>query len=625
MALDNTARNGTNENMNGLYEKHTLHSKYSRITGWISFLFLVLNTALQIYSHVGLSAVIKSSIQPGGIGGGGCYSERIGNATDSECVNDPDYSEFLEYWSENGSDGQSNYRFMLGGFGSSPKVFSGCGFSIVMSGNDLSPNTPGYNCMTQSYSFPEYRSGVEVLGYTGPQTCLNCYSISTVCGSSCASQCMANNVSPECLECIDSKGCNEKFSECSGVTIPSVVSTNPPRNLQEIELNVIYEISFISSVRDAFKGGAYGIGIVIVLFSGCWPYAKNLIMFVAWFVPMTWSTRSCILKYMTRLAKWALVDVFAIVIIMAGLRFEKTLADGQPLIILTESRIAIYTFCISSIWHLIQGEWIRVKHLKAYEKCYYEENGNNNVPASCKVLDEVRFSEQKCTNSGKLFLFSFMYVQLVLCITSVCLVVITFELYGAVSSLSGENTFAYSAASIASALLNKEALEYNDSVPGTVFLVVVYVLLSIAIPIFQFCGIIVITFFSGSWSRTKFKFLYEALDIIGGFACQDVFVLSFVVVTTEWDKLISKSVGTMAGESCDGEPYLAMTAQVGIAVYIMTAAFVMGWICEMWFTYVYSQLIHPVEKEPLNNLFFRGVVTSSCCGSPFEDEEGTAK
>merc|ERR1712176_602464 len=227
---------------------------------------------------------------------------------------------------------------------------------------------------------------------------------------------------------------------------------------------------------------------------------------------------------MTRLAKWALVDVFAIVIIMAGLRFEKTLADGQPLIILTESRIAIYTFCIASIWHLIQGEWIRIMHLKAYEKSYYEENGaNNNLPASSKVLDKVRFSEQKCTKPGKLFLFSFMYIQLVLCITSVFLVVITFELYGAVSSLSGENTFTYSATSIASALLNKEALEYNDSVPGTVSLVVVYVLLSIAIPIFQFSGIIFLT---------------------------------FVVVTTEWDKLISKSVGTMAGESCDGEAYL---------------------------------------------------------------------
>uniref|UniRef100_A0A7S3V2P3 Uncharacterized protein n=1 Tax=Aplanochytrium stocchinoi TaxID=215587 RepID=A0A7S3V2P3_9STRA len=614
--------------------KHTLHSKYPKNTGMISLMFLLGNWGLQVFSHVGLSAVIKSSAT---INDGFSFAADV-------CTGDANYSEFLDYFNNQG--GGENFAFVQGGedFG-----FTGCGVVYGLFGLDFLET-----CLRTDRN---KTNGDPVPGYKGGDGCIVCYQASSECGRLCAfgaAQCAVDNDSPSCLDCIEEKGCNEIFEACANVTVPEQNNTrrllhsfipeddftyashlSRERDLQslpdEIQLTVVYEISFVSSLKDAYNGGAYGIFFVIFLFSGVWPYGKNCIMFVAWFVPMTWETRSWILKNLTRLAKWSLVDVFAIVIIMAGLRIIKPIVtdpNGAPLVIVAESRIAIYTFCVAAIWDLVQGEWMRHMHLRAYEKEIQKESGleqdsTSSLNSGSNMIKEIRFSDnpkRSCSVPGKNFTIVFMLIQLALALSSVFLTVITYNLFGEL--FAEDSKIEYTAATIATTILSEEALKINDSPTGTVFLVVMYIALSIAIPIFQFGSIIILTFVGwdkACCNKSIYKTFFEAVDIIGGFACQDVFVLSFVVVIAEWDKLINTSVGNVAGDTCGEVACLGMTAEIGIGIYVMTVAFILGWICEMWITYAYSQLIHPVEKVELNNVFF-GLVSQFGCTSAVDLE-----
>eukprot|EP00510_Aplanochytrium_minuta_P008526 CAMPEP_0184052674 /NCGR_PEP_ID=MMETSP0956-20121227/5453_1 /TAXON_ID=627963 /ORGANISM="Aplanochytrium sp, Strain PBS07" /LENGTH=606 /DNA_ID=CAMNT_0026345815 /DNA_START=45 /DNA_END=1864 /DNA_ORIENTATION=+ len=598
---------------------HTLHSKYPRKTGVISLIFLIGNvaSALQVFSHVGLSAVIKSSVDP----------NPIISACGTTCLDDPNYGDFVDYWSVNGSDGGNNYRFVLSG----DDDFPGCGRIGALGGFGASFE----DCLRENKT-NKAENNKTVLGYTGPDSCMCCYESSIICGIVCggSSVCGNDNTIPACIECIDREGCNDEFEVCSGLAIPPpdnsrrlAGNVDERRNLQEEELFIVYEISFISSIQDAINGEAYGIALVILLFSGVWPYAKNCIMFYAWFVPMTWSKRSWVLKTLTRLAKWSLVDVFAIVIIMAGLRIE------SDIVLIAESRIAIYTFCVAAVWDLIQGEWMRHMHLRAYERAIMGEEKGEDF-SSAKLVDGGKLvniplatgssdSMKSCTSFGKLSLLVFMVVQISLCVASVFLIVLTFTLSGSAVASGGEVVTELTPASIVTVILSPAALEQNDSVLGTIYLVIMYIALAILIPWFQFLAILVLTFVgwdSAYFTKSRYKTFFEATDIIGGFACQDVFVLSFVVVSAEWEKLIAASAEAIVG---DCEDCFVQTAEIGIGIYIMTVAFVLGWISEMWISYGYSELLHPVERVWQAYSFFGAVSAYGCTKA--NDEEITLK
>lgn len=405
---------------------------------------------------------------------------------------------------------------------------------------------------------------------------------------------------------------------------------------------VVYEITFIKSVEDAWNGEAYAIAFVVVLFSGVWPYAKNVVMFVSWFVPMRSSTRSKVLKNLTRLAKWSLVDVFAIIIILVGVRIDRQVTDDLRLLVFAESRMAIYTFCIAALWDLMQGEWMRWMHLKTIEEHSSEtaaeedelDNGQDDTetgailssgrgavaPAGISgggsIMRQVRFQNgeggsMQCSSMGRSMCTLLMVVQVGLTIASIAMLVATFVLGGLISETGDkDNELEYSPWSIATYLISEEATELNEQAAGTAFLVAIYLLMSVIVPLFQFIGIIVFLSLPSGESKVKKAFARKlglVIDIVGGFACLDVFLLSFFVVTVEWSSLINKAVAEQANNLCpEGDVCLTMDASVGPSLYVMCAVVVLGWAMELFFTFAFAQIFHPVEQVWVAKTIFNG-------------------
>lgn len=90
-----------------------------------------------------------------------------------------------------------------------------------------------------------------------------------------------------------------------------------------IQFDDFYHFSIARSTWDIWKAGGKELAILILIFSGIWPYTKQLITLVVWFLPpslLSVSKRGSILLWVDYLSKWSMVDIFVLVICIAAFR-----------------------------------------------------------------------------------------------------------------------------------------------------------------------------------------------------------------------------------------------------------------------------------------------------------------
>jgi len=573
-----------------LTKHHTMQQLHEPWIGYIFLFFLIANVGIQVFSHVGLSAVIKSNRQ---------LSVGEADLSDVACIGEPGYDAFKTYWETMVSGKQQGSTH----FKAAQEI---CGEGFAAGATNLEAFG---NCLANNAVYG---------GQPLPGECLECYAFSPVCAfDNCLSQCttLEGADAPACRQC-SGDNCNPPVEACLGVTIDP---DRRRRGLQgfEEDVSVIYEISFVSSVRDALNGKAYGIAFTILIFSGIWPYAKNVIMFVAWFVPMTSSFRSMMLKNLTRFARWSLVDVFAVVIIVAGVRIDKDLNElgSLRLIVFAESRIAIYTFALAAIQDIMQGEYIHYMHTKILERNGKLVGSALHEDSPLKkgtMVDAVYYGtndEYICSRVGKAVLLCFFLVQVAIAVVGVVLPNMNFKIGGSVSAFDGRNEFDYSAVTLGTALIEEPYRSENDSLPGTIWLMLVYLVMGIVIPIWEYTSMAVLAFTGPSLpgcSTSMYKSYMLALDILGAFTCMDVFVLAFVVVLAEWDKFINAAIAGAGAEGAAG--FITMNASVLAGLYLIVLAAVLGWFAELYFAYSFAQLYHPIESVWLSRNIFDALV-----------------
>jgi uncharacterized paraquat-inducible protein A len=86
------------------------------------------------------------------------------------------------------------------------------------------------------------------------------------------------------------------------------------------------------STIDIWNAGGRALAALIFIFSGLWPYSKQLITLVLWFthpakVPM--ARRESILLWLDVLAKWSIIDIFVMLVSLAGFRYVAVLASSS--------------------------------------------------------------------------------------------------------------------------------------------------------------------------------------------------------------------------------------------------------------------------------------------------------
>lgn len=96
---------------------------------------------------------------------------------------------------------------------------------------------------------------------------------------------------------------------------------------EELKVEKFFEFSMARSTIDIWKAGGRELAILIFIFSGIWPYTKQLITLALWFLPpasVSVTRRGSILLWLDWLTKWSMVDVFVLLISIAAFRVSIT-------------------------------------------------------------------------------------------------------------------------------------------------------------------------------------------------------------------------------------------------------------------------------------------------------------
>lgn len=150
------------------------------------------------------------------------------------------------------------------------------------------------------------------------------------------------------------------------------------------EIPPVFGFSLIGSIKDMFDGKVYALGLLIICFSGIWPYMKPMLMMVCWFRPPAYlsiSKRQGLLNFLDAFGKWSLVDTFVMVMFMVAFKFDLAAPTGSGVLndilresgdngqfqVQVEALYGFYSFLIATFMSLICGHVTTACHRYAHK------------------------------------------------------------------------------------------------------------------------------------------------------------------------------------------------------------------------------------------------------------------
>jgi hypothetical protein len=429
--------------------------------------------------------------------------------------------------------------------------------------------------------------------------CASCFSAAVTCTTaSCAGECggrlssfgcplnspAADAACQDCVKtnCVDKPGA---LLDCAGLPASSTTVINncgaggdkvvaePDAVCLTVDAIVnqknatffdVFHITFFNAITKAWDGGAYVLSVVIFTASFLWPYTKDAIMMVVWFRPMTHARRDHALLWLARLGRWSLVDVFAVIVIIIGLRIDKKLPTGDQLSTRSSSAYSIYTFAVAALWALVQGEYIR--HINRAD-----------MKKGCVVLAEhVMPKHQRARLQYALLACS--SAALALFGAGLLMQVCSFQLGGlAATTLQGANRASYTGLQIGTALIDSCQFGY----PGEAFLAAVFFFTTLLAPLLALLVFIAFAAQPRFFVDSHRGLLRCAINL-GNFACLDVFFLSLLVLIAQFKPLVAGSIGKQVEQICGTlSPGLVCIEFVGsleLGAYLIAIAAPLMWL-----------------------------------------------
>jgi Paraquat-inducible protein A len=93
---------------------------------------------------------------------------------------------------------------------------------------------------------------------------------------------------------------------------------------ETLKIEEFYQFSLANSTLQIWEADGRLLAILILIFSGIWPYTKQLITLILWFLPpsrCSISRRGAIFVWLDTLAKWSIVDIFTLIMSIVAFRY----------------------------------------------------------------------------------------------------------------------------------------------------------------------------------------------------------------------------------------------------------------------------------------------------------------
>ena len=95
----------------------------------------------------------------------------------------------------------------------------------------------------------------------------------------------------------------------------------------------VFGFSIAASTADMWAAGAVELALILILFSGVWPYVKMGYMLALWFAPpscISPASRGLTFSWLDSLGKWSMIDIFITVLSLVAFRISASSPDFLP-------------------------------------------------------------------------------------------------------------------------------------------------------------------------------------------------------------------------------------------------------------------------------------------------------
>jgi len=117
----------------------------------------------------------------------------------------------------------------------------------------------------------------------------------------------------------------------------------------------VFNFSLVNTVTEMHKAGVYILALLVLVWSGIWPYLKLVLLLFCWVAPtrlLSVNTRGRMLVVFDALGKWCMIDIFLMVMMSVAFRFHVESSEIPHFSWLFPRKFAILDVTVSSHWGL---------------------------------------------------------------------------------------------------------------------------------------------------------------------------------------------------------------------------------------------------------------------------------
>lgn len=340
-----------------------------------------------------------------------------------------------------------------------------------------------------------------------------------------------------------------------------------------VRLPPIKQYSLVSSFKDMWDGQVYPLALLILFFSGIWPYMKLLAMLICWFTPirkMSVVTRQKLLELLDALGKWSLVDSFVMVLFMVAFELRLSVDKNAPwqvidmfreidataeLRVYVEPLFSFYCFLVATIGSLILGHVMTACHRYALqigefgEAEGYGESGEERRRL-CNVLRPEGYAQGKVFALGPMFT---LVISLLLVLFGICLHTFQFRFQGLTALILGpeDSVRPYSVLSLSAEVPDSNPRPDSFGIRSIQFTFLLFV----AAVVVAYHIVLIVLWCAPLKNRVQRHLLVTAY-VLNAWSALDVFVVGIMASVLEIEQFVSFVIG----DKCDGlDAVLSMT------------------------------------------------------------------
>ena len=330
---------------------------------------------------------------------------------------------------------------------------------------------------------------------------------------------------------------------------------------RRIQVPSLFNFGLINSIKEMCKAEVYFLALIVLLFSGIWPYLKLILMLISFVLPasiLNKRKRENILMSLDATGKWSILDSYVMILMLVAFHFhiefpiiEQSEAEKGSLI--NVFVYAAYGFCMLIIGTIIS---LGLSHIITHLNRSLDEHPDQNKGEKAESYTAlITFAKSKYLGEKpfRIIISILLFLTLGLVMIGSFVTSFSFHFHGlagyALDLFQIPEEREYSVIELGFSI-PKSYENPNDKVIR--FTQLIYFITVFIMPVTTILIAIFLWFIP--LPRKAQKFFYSVIEIFNAWSCLDVFILSIIAAIMQ----ISQFTQFIVGDKCDAiDPYIA--------------------------------------------------------------------